>query len=271
MIRELSVTQLTVSIDESLYYVFWYDVPEDRMRATPIRRFFNGEQRERPRIVPLQGVLRAECIYIQPVLKTNKHFPSVAHDGTKLLQPTGSSALGPNSYTFAGEIVASDKYAYKNTPRDWAMEFVVDCGAPLCFRREYDPGWGRCFENEVRDGVYVEGLIRLSVSPFGRLGLHQEVSGTVRDVKVLDLDPASANFGQVAVVPFGHKLVVDPDTVSQETVFATVAIEDCGSLAYSPFSARSEECPIPNYPGITLTEPGVKIVELNPPINMDGP
>jgi hypothetical protein len=268
--------EIILSIDEALYYGLWYEPQGKPIRVTP--RFSPPPEKGlQPEVIPLDAAIWAEPVYLQPTDRERKIYPSIVDNPMKFLRATNSAALGPNSYLFAGEIVASDKYVMFVKDREkgkklrdrWTMTFIIDCGVPLQFHSDYVP-IGRsdlpCLENQVQDGVFFEGIVRLSVNGWSPGGLHQAVSGAVRGVKVLELDSASEHFGEVHEVPFGHNLTADPDILQQETVFATIDIDSIWPLAYSAIPARSEDCPLPEYEGMTiLGDGGVRIVEIGKP------
>jgi len=238
---------IILAIDEPLYYALWYEPPDHRQRVTP-RLSPPPARGTQPDVIPCAGPVCAEPIYLQPVDKKSHGGLTVTDKEEKLLRPTHSAALGPASYLFVGRVTACDKY----------LLLVKD-----------GPGGRpdiRCIENDISEGVDVEGLVRLSFSAWSTtMGLHQAVGGIVRQVQVLELDPHSSLFGQVHSVPFGHTLSVDPDFVlPQETIFMAFEVTETVPLAYGPIPARAPDCPEPRYPGLVRLEEDKRfeIVEL---------
>jgi hypothetical protein len=274
MTDKQSKREIVLSIDEALYYALWYEPQGKPSRVTP--RFSPPlEKGVQPEVIPVSRVVHAQPLYLQLINRERKLYPSIADSPTKFLRATNSAALGPNSYLFAGEIVASDKCAMTVKDREvgkrlrdkWTVMFIVDCGVPLRFCWDYMPMGPdvRCLENQVRDGVFFEGIVYLSMSVWPPGGLQQAVTGAVRGMKILELHPTSEHFGQIHEVPFGHALTAGLDTLRQETVFATVELGSIGPLAYRPFPARWDQCPEPDYDGmIRLKDGGIRIVEIAP-------
>lgn len=267
--------RIILDIEESTYYSLWYE-PQDKKQNLSPRFSPPPAVGQQPDVIPFTGVIRAKPVYFQRVDKDWKFAPSVAETGEKVLKPTESSTLGVNSYLFAGQIVANDRcfYMTKNAsgnrvPRDrWTMNFIVDCGVPLLFHMDYDPepnaDFG-CLDNYIRDGEYLEGIVKLETSLWPTSGLYQAISGTVESMQILELDSNNSSFGQIVEADFGTKINYDPDALVQtDSIFMTLAVDDIGPLAYKPFPARAKECPEPNYPDMVRLsdEPSIKIVEL---------
>jgi hypothetical protein len=268
--------RVVVSVDEALYYSLWYE-PPGRARQTTPRVSPPVEKGERPETVPFRSIIRGEPIFIQRVDRRIKAYPSISSRPEKILSPIGSDTLGPNCYVMVGEVVACDKYAIMLREQDgvrrrkdeWRLEYVIDCGIPVGFWRDFHPVRPEIggFSNSVEVGAYFEGLVKLSCSSWSTTtGLHQAVSGIVQGMRVLELDPGRDDFGRIAEVPFGHRLSIDPDFVSlPEVSFMDLDVAEIGPLSYGAFPARDPECPEPNYPGLVKLpqDTRVKIVRLS--------
>lgn len=266
-----------MSVDEALYYALWYEPKSERHAVTP-RISPPLTVGSRPDVIPYTGCIHAAFTYLQRIDRKVRFDPSITETPQKLLRSAHSVALGPNAYVFVGEVVANDKYQLmvKNgeggrKPRDeWAMHAIFDCGVPLCFFKTYRPVPDiSCLEDDIEDGAYFEGIVRLSFSAFStKTGLHQSVTGMIEGAQVLEMDPRRDTFGQICDVPFGTRLSFDPDSMTaQETVFVEFDVSEVGPVCYGTIPARSPECPEPDYPGLVRTghNQSIRIVELKPP------
>ncbi|MBI3946159.1 MAG: hypothetical protein HY321_09595 [Armatimonadetes bacterium] len=203
-------------------------------------------------------------MYMHRVDEDPRHshlVPVVAPTPTKILRATGSHTLGPNSYLFAGDVTACDRYRIRyggqhpgETPEESdRLDFIVDCGLPLRFSFGSEL-WNRqpphLEARHVGEGLWVAGMAHLretSDSGLGEpaMGLHQAVTGTVRGVQVLVLDPCEDGFGTVRPVPFGYRLRLDPDTIRVEFAFIELDVTTIEPPAYGPIPARLPEYPPP--------------------------
>ncbi len=208
---------------EGMYYDLWTDA-------------------EGPPPATLTTALHARPVYMHRVGARENLCPVVTTTPGKLLRPTGSPALGPNSYLFAGQVVARE---YLGRHGDWEPEgtrhlaAIVDCGLPLHFaftHRECTVPVRSCMvpslaPEDMAPGAYVAGLAHLS--EVSSNGLYQPVTGVVRGMQVLGLTPEEEGFGVLRDVPFGYRLALDPDTVRVRFVFMTLDVLSVGPLEHN--------------------------------------
>lgn len=218
-----------------------------------------------PEII-FQTSLEAKPLYMHLIGETIGVVPVVTDKSEKFLRPTLSSMLGPHSYLFAGEISACDHYTLK-ARRDgvdeeiWGVNFIVDCGLPLCFRfgphemgsrlsvpqfsvRSIKRG-GRVVGRDAERGMWVAGLAELSCGAFIH-GLHQRVKGSIQRMQVLGLNPGEEGFGVVHDAPFGYNTRIDPFLFELPYAFVTMDVNETMPRAYKPIPARVPESPAPD-------------------------
>jgi hypothetical protein len=244
-----SKVSVVLSLTEGGYVYRWY---EPWRWNTPQGRLQKPTSPETDRT---QVVIGAQPIYLHRIGKKQYLVPVVSETPQKFLRPTRSLSLGPHSYLFAGEIIACDHYRirYGGHSKDeeavevWRTNCIVDCGIPLHFN--FGPEYW-CQEvphfkaKEAERGVYIAGLVKLSER--FEIGLHQPVSGIIRRMHVLGMSPDDEYFGMAREVPYGYRLPLDPDTISQQFVFMTLEVTEVGQLTYQPIPARLPDCPEPD-------------------------
>lgn len=250
--------RLVMAVDEGTYSALWYEPPDQRQPLTP-RIFPPPARGKKPKVIPYQTMIHAERLSAWP-LGDGYPEPRVASREERFLRSANSPTLGPNAYLFCGPVIAADQWG---EGRDWHSVFIVDCGVPLIFGHEFrhhgdDDG---TLENWARQGAWLHGIVKLTTGGVGPRrvgegwggGLFQTVTGHVKGMQVLDLDPASRTFGKVRRVPFGHRPSVDPDFVLHQSVWVVLDVVGVSPLRYAAFPWRPAECPEPDIPGLVRT------------------
>lgn len=252
--------RLVMAVDEGVYSALWYEPPDQRQPLTP-RIFPPPARGKKPKVIPFRKVIHAERLMVAP-LGDDFPWPKVATCQERFLRPANSPTLGPNACLSCGPITMVDRW---RRDKDWHLTFYVDCGVPVQFEEDYH--WPTDW-NEIKEGIWLMGIVKLSAWGTGWAGgLFQPVTGCVKGMQVLELDPASPAFGKLRRVPFGHRLTVDPDFVQHESVWVVLDVTEICPPMYRPFPARPAECREPRFPGLVRIEDGggPRIVQVTPP------
>lgn len=270
MIEFSCLQTIVLAVDEPLYYRLWYHQPGDKQSVSPRITPPPTQAADRPESIFWRSNMYADPIVIQSVDSCLKLGVSITGKNETFLRPADSPVLGPNAYIFTGAVTAYDKWrVVMKHPCEcdsdtWVLDYIVDCGLPLEFHSRYtsrdDPGLVR-LENRIKNGVYMEGIVRLSFSCWSTTtGLHQKIGGNVQGMEVLEMNPQRESFGKISGVPFGCKLTFDPDAVAPlDTIFATLDVTEIGPLCYGVIPARAADCPEPDYEGLIRLEEDKRI------------